>query len=105
MILFAGGNGYVDDVPVEQVQAFEKELLSFLDSVHPELEQAIAKDRSISEETEKKLRSAIEDYRQASPLVQKAEVPKPAPAETRPAAKGPVERARAAAERQVTRET
>jgi F-type H+-transporting ATPase subunit alpha len=104
MVLFAGGNGFMDDVPVEKVQAFEKELLSFLDSAHPEIEQAIAKDRAISDETEKKLRAALDEFRQSSPLVQKAEAPKPVQAEPA-AAKGPLQRARGAVEREVKKES
>jgi F-type H+-transporting ATPase subunit alpha len=105
MILFAGTNGYLDDVAVEQVRAFEKELLQFLSSSHSELEKAIAKDRAISEETEKKLRSAIDEYRKGSALVER-EKPKPKGEEKEAAAAGgPLERARAAKTREQKKES
>jgi len=98
IVLFAGGNGYLDDVPVEQAQAFEKELLSFLDSAHSEIDRAIATDRAISADTENALRAAIEEFRKGSPLVPKAAgAPKPAGPQT--GAGGPLQRAREAAER------
>src|SRR5204863_3333797 len=59
IVLFAGTNGYLDDVAVEDVQAFQKELLRFLSSSHPDIERAIAKDKAVSEQNEKALRSAI----------------------------------------------
>jgi len=70
IVLFAGTNGYLDDVEVEQVQAFQKELLRFLSSSHPEIEQAIAKEKAVSEQTEKLLRAAIDEFKKSSPLTQ-----------------------------------
>jgi F-type H+/Na+-transporting ATPase subunit alpha len=95
IVLFTGVNGYVDDVPVESVRTFERELLRFLDGSHPEIEQAIAKEKVISEQTDKSLRAAIEEFRKGSPLVQKQEAPRPAEAAT---AQGPLQRARQQAE-------
>ena len=92
MVLFAGVNGYVDDVPVESVRTFERELLGYLDGSHPEIEQAIAKERVVSEQTEKALRAAIEEFRKGSPLVSKQAAP-PA-AEATGQAQGPLQRAR-----------
>ena len=33
--IWARGNGYLDDVPVEDVRRFERELLEFMDASHP----------------------------------------------------------------------
>ena len=92
MVLFAGVNGYVDDVPVESVRTFERELLGYLEGSHPEIEQAIAKERVVSEQTEKALRAAIEEFRKGSPLVSKQEAPRAA--EGTGQAQGPLQRAR-----------
>ncbi len=35
LILFAGTNGYLDDLPVEQCRKFEEELYRFVDNAHP----------------------------------------------------------------------
>ena len=109
--LFAGARGYLDDVPVEQVTEFETELLRFITTSNAELVKAIEKDRAISDEMEKKLRAAIEEFRKSSPLVPKKEAAKPAepqpePAEPQPKAArgGPLQKAKAAVERETRKE-
>ena len=109
--LFAGARGYLDDVPVEQVTEFETELLRFITTSNAELVKAIEKDRAISDEIEKKLRAAIEEFRKSSPLVPKKEAAKPAepqpePAEPQPKATrgGPLQKAKAAVERETRKE-
>jgi F-type H+-transporting ATPase subunit alpha len=105
IVLFAGGNGYLDDVPVDKVRQFEKELLRFLSSAHPGIEQAIAKERALSPDTEKLLRGAIEEFKQSSALVQKAEQKPAAKSEAPPPdGKGPLQAARRATERETRKE-
>jgi F-type H+-transporting ATPase subunit alpha len=100
IVLFTGGNGLVDDVPVEKVRQFEKELLRFLSSSHPEIEETIGKDKAISEQTEKALRSAVEEFKKSSPLVQKEEQKAPPKAEEKASGGGPLQAARRATERE-----
>ena len=54
---------YLIDIPVEDVLEFEKGLFEFMDSKHPDIPAAIRDEKVISEETEKKLVSAIEDFK------------------------------------------
>ena len=42
--LWMAGNGYLDDVPVEQVKEFESQYLDYLRTAHPELLQTIARE-------------------------------------------------------------
>jgi F-type H+-transporting ATPase subunit alpha len=105
IVLFAGGNGFLDDVPVDKVRQFEKELLRFLSSSHPGIEQTIAKEKALSSDAEKLLRGAIDDYKKSSPLVQKAEDKPAAKAEAPPPdGKGPLQAARRATARETTKE-
>src|SRR3981081_3785721 len=105
IVLFAGGNGLLDDFPVDKVRQFEKELLRFLTSSHPGIEQAIAKEKALSADTEKLLRDAIEEFKKSSTLVQKAEEKPAAKAETPPPeGKGPLQAARRATERETRKE-
>ena len=105
IVLFAGGNGLLDDVPVDKVRQFEKELLRFLSSSHPGIEQALTKDKALSQDTEKLLRGAIDEFKKSSPLVQKAEEKPAAKAETPPPeGKGPLQAARRATERETRKE-
>src|SRR6266851_5147513 len=104
-VLFAGGNGYLDDVPVDKVRQFEKELVRFLSSAHPAIEQTIAKDKALSPDTEKLLRGAIDEFKQSSPLVQKAEEKPAAKSQAPPPdGKGPLQAARRATERESRKE-
>ncbi|HEY4845185.1 MAG TPA: F0F1 ATP synthase subunit alpha [Candidatus Dormibacteraeota bacterium] len=105
IVLFAGGNGLLDDVPVDKVRQFEKELLRFLSSSHPGIEQAIAKEKALSPDTEKLLRGAIDEYKKSSPLVQKAEEKPAAKSDAPPPeGKGPLQAARRATERETRKE-
>jgi len=103
IVLFAGTNGYLDNVAVDEVQAFQKELLRFLSSSHPDIERAIAKEKAVSEQTEKALRSAIDEFKKSSPLMQKPERPA-SEREAAPARGGQLQSARRAAEREAVKE-
>jgi F-type H+-transporting ATPase subunit alpha len=103
IVLFTGGNGYVDDVPVEKVRQFESELLRFLASSHPAVEQTIAKEKALSSDTEKALRNAIEEFKKSSPLVQKEEEKPPPKAEEKAPAGGKLQAAKRATERETAK--
>ncbi|MBX5476122.1 MAG: F0F1 ATP synthase subunit alpha [Clostridia bacterium] len=61
--IYAGTKGYLDDLPVERVQEFERGLLSFLRAERPEILKAIREEKQISDATETKLREAIETFK------------------------------------------
>ncbi|MGN0472283.1 MAG: F0F1 ATP synthase subunit alpha [Lachnospiraceae bacterium] len=63
IIIFAATNKYLLDVPVADVTRFEAELFEFLDTKYPEIPTAIRTEKVISEDTESKLRSAIEEFK------------------------------------------
>src|SRR3990170_3187178 len=57
-VLFAAVQGFLDDVPVEKVRAFETALYSFMDSNHPEIVLEINQKMILSGDLEVKLRAA-----------------------------------------------
>ncbi len=59
MVLFAATRGYADDVPVARMQEWEKELLRYLTTAHPQIGQEIAGKKEITPETEQALREAL----------------------------------------------
>ena len=63
VIIFAGGQGMLDDIPNERVGEFEKGLLGYIDAKHREMLGAIKSAGEISDEINKELRKAIEDYK------------------------------------------
>ena len=62
MALFAGVNGFIDQVAVERVKAWEREFLRFMETSHPEVGREIAEKKAISPETETKLREALQAF-------------------------------------------
>ncbi|RKY01866.1 F0F1 ATP synthase subunit alpha [Candidatus Poribacteria bacterium] len=61
--LFAGTQGYLDDIPVEEVRRFERELLEYVEENHPEILRGIVEKEELDEELESKLRNAIEEFK------------------------------------------
>ena len=63
IIIFVVTNKYLLDVPVEDITRFEREFFEFLDTKYPEIPGAIAEKKEISEETDAKLRKAVEEFK------------------------------------------
>ena len=63
VILFAGGNGYLDDIPVEDVRRFESELYQYLDNGKPEILSAIRDKKQIDDDTKGKLNEALKEFK------------------------------------------
>ncbi len=61
--IFAATNGYLDDLPVEQVQAFEKGLLAYVDENYPDIPLGITTTKALSEEAMESLKKAIEAFK------------------------------------------
>jgi F-type H+-transporting ATPase subunit alpha len=65
-ILFAVTNGYLDDVPIDKVAAFEQSFHTFMETNHPEIGKNIVKDKIIKPETEEILKKAIAEFKQGA---------------------------------------
>ncbi len=63
-IIYAGVNGYLDDVPVESIQKFEQEFYTFLDNEHPEILELIRTEKQLTDEIKAKLDEAIKEFKQ-----------------------------------------
>jgi F-type H+-transporting ATPase subunit alpha len=63
MVLYAAINGYIDDVPLDRIAAFEENLYRFMEANHPKVGQAIVKDGELSKETEAALKEAIDEFK------------------------------------------
>ncbi len=61
VVIYAGVNGFLDDIDIKEVTNFEKELLKSLHTNGKNLLQIIQKDQSLSKETENKLNVFITD--------------------------------------------
>ncbi|MCY4034299.1 MAG: F0F1 ATP synthase subunit alpha, partial [Hyphomicrobiales bacterium] len=62
VVIFAGVNGYLDALPIENVGRFEEELLRFIHSEHGGLIEDIRKEQALSDEIESRLREAVAGF-------------------------------------------
>jgi F-type H+-transporting ATPase subunit alpha len=60
--IFAGTNGFTDDVPVERVSEWEQDLRRYMEASNPEIGKAIVEDGRLSKTTEEKLRQALTTF-------------------------------------------
>ncbi len=63
MVLYAGTQGHLDDIPVEAVRRFEKEFLEFMAAKYPDVAATIAKDKDLSDATTAKLNAGIAEFK------------------------------------------
>ena len=63
VVLFVGINGFLDDLPVESVKKFEREFLQYMRNEKSEILNEISTKKEISEELERKLREAVEQFK------------------------------------------
>ncbi len=61
--IFAGSKGYLDDLPINQVQAFEADLLKHINDEYPERTQELTETGELSDETQEKLGKVINDFK------------------------------------------
>ncbi len=64
IVLWTGAKGYLDDLPTESIGRFEKEFLAFCDKKYPDLDHTLDQQKIITEETEKILKAAVEEFKQ-----------------------------------------
>jgi len=63
VIIYAGANGYLDDLPVNEVTKFEAELLPFIEAKYPEIYKNILATKKIDDETEALLKKALDEFK------------------------------------------
>ena len=66
-VLYAVINGYLDDVPVDKVQAFDAAFHGFMAASHPEIAADIAAKLQLTPETEEALKKAIAEFKETVP--------------------------------------
>jgi len=61
--IFAGVSGFLDDVAIPRVQEFEKQMLAFMRENKADIRNRITEEKSISEETEARLKDALNEFK------------------------------------------
>jgi F-type H+-transporting ATPase subunit alpha len=62
-IIFAGTQGYLDDVPLEQCRKFEDELYRFIDNTHRDLWDEIRTKKTLDDDLRAKVKGAVEEFK------------------------------------------
>jgi len=60
--IFAGTNGFLDEIPVDQVQRYEQELLELMDLKHAALLREIAEKQDLTEQITASLKQVLTDF-------------------------------------------
>jgi len=63
MVIYTAVNGYLDDIPVENISRFEQEFLKFMRGNYAEVGKSIREKKVIDPETESALQKAIKEFK------------------------------------------
>lgn len=63
MVIYTAANGYLDDVPLEEVTKFEKDYLKFMRANYAEIAKNIREKKKLDEETEAAMKKAIKEFK------------------------------------------
>ncbi|MGZ4814770.1 MAG: F0F1 ATP synthase subunit alpha [Terriglobales bacterium] len=64
MIIYAGTNGFLDDIPVEQCREFEKGLYQYVDTMNPGLFQAIETKKALDDQIKADMNKTIKEFKE-----------------------------------------
>jgi F-type H+-transporting ATPase subunit alpha len=64
LIIYAGNNGVLDDLPVEQCRLFESELYKYVESAHPALLQTIREKKALDDALKGQVNSVLKEFKE-----------------------------------------
>lgn len=70
--IYAGTNGYLDEIPVGEVQRYERELLEMIELKHKAIIDGIAQAKDLTEDNTKKLQAVLREFTDAFKVTVKA---------------------------------
>jgi F-type H+-transporting ATPase subunit alpha len=65
LIIFALTNGYLDDIAIRDISKFQQQYLEFMRMSRAKVVEEIKDKKDIPEELEKKIRKALEDFKES----------------------------------------
>ena len=65
LAIFAGVNGFIDDVPVKEIREFEQGLLGFIKEKHPAVREDVVAKKKIDDELGARLREIITEFKKS----------------------------------------
>src|SRR5579885_1632110 len=64
LIIFAGTNAYLDDLPLESCRAFEQELYRFVENAHPDILGRLREKKAIDDQLKSDMIAALNEFKQ-----------------------------------------
>ena len=64
LIIFAGTNGYLDDLEVEQLRDFEAELYKFVESTNAKLLDTIMQKKELTDDLKAEIEKTLKEFKQ-----------------------------------------
>jgi len=64
LIIYAGVNGYLDELPVGVIRRYEKELYEFVEQRYPEIYREIEEKKEINESLKQKIDQALKEFQE-----------------------------------------
>ncbi len=62
LIIWSGAKGYLDPMPVHDLNRYEEELFEFVEKDYPDILHSIEKEKAITEDNEEKMHKALEAF-------------------------------------------
>ncbi|AHF96862.1 MAG: F0F1 ATP synthase subunit alpha [Desulfurella sp.] len=63
LIVYAGNNGFLDDLPNKALKKYEEELYKFVETKYPDIFKEIKEKKTISDELKSKIDKALEEFK------------------------------------------
>lgn len=63
LIVYAGNNGFLDDVPNKALKKYEEEVYKFMETKYPDIFKEIKEKKAISDELKSKIDKALEEFK------------------------------------------
>jgi len=63
MIIYAGTNGVLDDLPLDQIRSFEQELYRFVENAHPAMLTTIREKKALDDDLKAKMDAALKEFK------------------------------------------
>jgi len=63
VLLYAGANGYIDNYPESALKKYEQEMLSYVETKHPDILAEIKEKKQLDSSIEDKLSTALNNFK------------------------------------------
>jgi F-type H+-transporting ATPase subunit alpha len=60
--IYAGTNGFLDEIPAEQVERYEREMLEMMELKHSDLLAAIAEKKDLTDDIVTRLKTVLREF-------------------------------------------